>query len=392
MQPHFYQEVSIVRGSIDRINNKIRMPSSGLLHEVLVSGREQNNSGIFVNYSPNGDSSLKLEGLKYHGRELMWQQGGLEDEIGRVLPYVGIKGCGHPREAMMAGYGPLHEGKRMVLEVNLSYPFACGGKPDPVDEKGNEILEGVLADTDNGKIFLRNWNDEQYAACHSVGLYFLGEAQHQFDVCNWLRERGITRTFVPIAVVELKEVIEKDGTIVDVNNLNDLDRFDNDGNLSYRFTTALSFRGMKDPMRVEEAGIEDLIQFYEEDNTINDWKDLDEYHHWWIEMVASNLARMHNLEMTHGNFLPINIGRDSCIFDFGDSIAPGLNPPSTPYVDESLGHRSDKFKKRENKDKEDLLYSCCDFTTRIIGENCTPNDLQKAIDFAEKVYKKNRKS
>ncbi|MEM3555105.1 MAG: hypothetical protein QXF56_00040 [Candidatus Micrarchaeia archaeon] len=135
------------------------------------------------------------------------------------------------------------------------------------------------------------------------GLMNLENAKADWEASNLFIKNGI-KTSAPIAIIEIKEVIMADGEKVGVEELKKRKI------IPESFQPVLYVRGFSELMRVDEAEKEDFEKFAAQRGM-----SIRGYTLWWVERQANNLARIHNLNKSHGHLIPQNLTLDAGMVD-----------------------------------------------------------------------------
>jgi hypothetical protein len=153
----------------------------------------------------------------------------------------------------------------------------------------------------------------------------LHEAQGLFDIEGAIADRDSSMLFLkngvkttaPFMIIEISEVIMKDGgrkSIEDLKKERKLTKniqYD-DEILPYR--PVLYIKLFSEVMRLKDAKKQDFEKFASEHGM-----SLKEYKRWWVEREAQNLAGIHGLGKYHGSISNHNLTIDGCIVD-NDSV------------------------------------------------------------------------
>jgi len=135
------------------------------------------------------------------------------------------------------------------------------------------------------------------------GLTNLENAKADWEVSNLFIKNGI-KTSAPVAIIEIKEVIMGDGEKAGVEELR------RRGVLPKNFQPVLYIRGFSELMRIDEAEREDFEKF-----AAHHGMSLHKYASWWVERQADNLAKIHNLNKSHGHLIGQNLTLDGGMVD-----------------------------------------------------------------------------
>ena len=199
-------------------------------------------------------ADMELLGAFQHGRSASFKLK-FSDKYGKEYGYVNIKGLGMPSS------------------------FRISDKSKTILRGGNTVL----------------------------GLFKQGYAESDWESSELLLKNGI-RTHAPIALIELRSILLKNGEEVDVEVLR------KKGHIPQDFTPALYLRAFSEITRLDDVMFETIEKFARGKgmSTL-------EYVDWFADVQAKNIARLHSLGKVHGFLHKGNITIDGCIVD-NDSV------------------------------------------------------------------------
>ncbi|NYZ76161.1 hypothetical protein H0N98_02830 [Candidatus Micrarchaeota archaeon] len=216
----------------------------------------ENKLSVFVDRSGNA-VTMELLGLTAHGRSFFLNVK-FSDRFGNVYNYIDIKGAG------------MHE------------------------KEWHETIRVYGYDEDIG------------------GLLNYDDAKIDWDMSNlFLRNR--IRTSAPIAMGRVEEIIFAGGkrpSMKDLRMQGWIPPYVEEEYQRIKYVPVIYIRGFSEIMRLQDAEKEDYERFANAHGMT-----LVEYRDWWIEEVAKNLARMHNLGKAHNALNVHNLTLDGCIVD-----------------------------------------------------------------------------
>ncbi|MCX6776125.1 MAG: hypothetical protein NT130_04735 [Candidatus Micrarchaeota archaeon] len=245
----FNQPVVKVEGELLIFNKKL-FPKSPFKEDKIAK-----ELSLFVDWSGK-NVKMDLLGLYEHGRTLSFNVR-FSDVYGNVYNYVNIKGGGIPKKS-----------KEGFVHNNT------------LKKHGGQVM-GLVGSIDSAE----DW-----------------------DASNLFIENGI-KTSAPIAIIEIKEFITKDGERLSTEELRKQGILKNEDE-SHEFTPVIYLRAFSEVMRVGDARKEDVEKFAKEHGMASD-----EYVAWWTKKVAKNVAKIHDLGKAHRNLIGHNITVDGCIVD-----------------------------------------------------------------------------
>jgi hypothetical protein len=244
--------------SVSEVKCEPLLFNSRLFKHLPIRKEDIDKLSVFIDRNGNA-ATLELLGLPAHGRSFFLNVK-FSDRFGNVYNYISIKGTG------------LHEkGTQKYDETIRTY--------------GNTDVWGLL-NYDDAKI---DWN-----------------------MSNLFLRNGI-RTSAPIAMGRVEELIFAGGRRISMQDLRKQGRipaYVEETGEKVEYIPVLYLRGFSEIMRLQDAKQEDYERFADAHGMTRD-----EYRDWWIEEVAKNLARMHNLGKAHYGLNVHNLTLDGCIVD-----------------------------------------------------------------------------
>ena len=308
----FMEDVGNVKGVLLSFNDEL------FPHLPISEGDIAEKLSLFVDRSGR-NATLDLLRLPEHGRSLSFNVK-FSDKHGNVYNYIDVKGAGLPKK------GP-HRDNETIKK---------------------DITSGV-------------W-----------GLLEYWGAKADWDASNLMIKKGV-KTSAPIAIIEIKELILKDGERKSIEELKKMGmipqtiKYDDE---VCEYKPVIYLRAFTEFMRFDGVTKKDLADFAKE----HGFKSTHDYMDWWMKEVAKNLAKLHDLGKVHhymgGHNLTLD-GRivdndgvknptvfNEFITDLDSLIEKGINHLPTPWLIHAKEFKATLFKtyleNRKNISQEDF--------------------------------------